>query len=652
MRKWQNLRPNHSTRAPAVHVFLDTETCGDKIDSGGKYGIHRLRLGCATSVRWEKGRFTRRKDIVFTDADSFWVWLSKHLDKKRPTWLWAHNAGFDLTATRFWELIENESYVPRLMVIDSPPTIIRGKLDGKSLTIVDTLNWYRFSLEELGKQFGLPKMRFPDFAEPDEVWLAYCKNDVEIILNVVYSIISFCREQDLGCLRTTAPGQSLQTFRHWCPDVLPSIHANEEAAQLERRAYYGGQTQVYYVGKVRNGRDYVPGLGPCPEEFGRDGCVGPIAHLDVRSLYPFVMRTNPFPCRLKSVGRNLTVHELEALALVDGVIADVEVSTSRHTYPVRIGKQTTFAFGRFRTSLAGPELIRALRSGHVISVGIVASYDLRIMFRKYVDRLWELRCKNASEGNDAMDSVCKCLLNSLYGKFAQRIGEWVDDKSIEPPIPWGQWQEECPATGQPLTYRSIGGNAQRKGDEEDSPHTFVAISAYCTAYAREYMRMLRSVAGQQQVLYQHTDSLHCLPQGYQRLIESGYVDGEVLGKLRLVELGDEGEYWGVNHYRIGSKWVRPGIRRDAKQISETVFVQNEFRSLEQTLSKRPEAGVEVREVLKNVHTFRPLGHIRPDGWVIPPCLSEDKNEKLASDSPVPQTVPEGMVSVPVSSGGA
>lgn len=624
MRRWHKLPGNATTQAPSTHVFVDTETLGDPAREGGRWGLHTLRLGCAVRVRLENGRPTRREVLRFDRVETWWDWLFAQLDTRRATWVWAHNAGFDLTVLEVWKLWTNREFVRRLAVLDDPPTILRGRWKGRSVTFLDSLNWWRVSLAVLGDQVGVPKLTQPPFDAPDSTWSDYCLRDVEVLEKAVVGVIGWLYEKDLGVMRSTSPGQSLQTYRHRFRMHPIDVHAEDRACIIEREGYYGGQLEVYYKGRVVKSEGlFDRGEAPASRRPKREVC-GPVYHLDVNSLFPSVMRGNLFPCHWLGFTRGPPVQHMKELLSEYAVIARVQINGCDAKYPLRDETGVYHPVGRYWTTLAGPELHRALCHNHVAACSAVCWYKLGELFTQYVDYFWSLRKEYEQVGNQLYATLCKTMLNALYGKFAQRIGRWVDKKDLMAPEPWGGYVRVDPVSKLPIKMRSVGWAVQQEGGEEDAPHTFTAISAYVTSYARERMRWLRRVCGQRQVLYQATDSLHVLQQGYDRLVAAGEVDADQLGSLRLVETAEEGEYWGPNHYRLGSKVCLPGIARNAQLQPDGSYLQPEFQRLDSIIATEPLPGVQVRPINKKL-TFPPVrGTVGPDGWVRPVVLGAEK----------------------------
>src|SRR3979409_1748876 len=172
------LKANKTTRTPSNHIFVDTETIPRRNPSNDYSQIHEFRLACAAKIRIENFRSTRRQEIATNSKENFWRWIYNLLDTERPTWVWTHNVGFDFSILDGFNWVGSVNGKFNPIIIEDPPTIIGIEINGKKMLWIDTLNWWRCPLSELGESVGIPKLPMPEFTDPDKSWFAYCKNDV------------------------------------------------------------------------------------------------------------------------------------------------------------------------------------------------------------------------------------------------------------------------------------------------------------------------------------------------------------------------------------------------------------------------------------------------------------------------------------------
>ncbi|GAI91252.1 unnamed protein product, partial [marine sediment metagenome] len=75
---------------------------------------------------------------------------------------------------------------------------------------------------------------------------------------------------------------------------------------MERESYKGGRVECFFLGSLENDSYYM---------------------LDVNSLYPFVMRSNPFPVKYIRISHNYTVGGLHRIVRTKAVVAKVLIET-------------------------------------------------------------------------------------------------------------------------------------------------------------------------------------------------------------------------------------------------------------------------------------------------------------------------------------
>lgn len=632
---WRNIKPNHSTSIPRYIVALDTETHKEEIhDQPGHYNNY-LRCGVAIALRLTSRGVEARKVLHFSDIRAFWLWLEAVMPKRATTWIVAHKASFDWQVVGGWDALDKGLIaldMPRakrpaideqdtdqrlrrgLCVIDDPPFILGLRnANGSRFVVVDTLNWFRCPLAQLGKDIGLPKMEMPATNATAGEWQAYCQRDTEIVERAFVSLVNFVRDNDYGMFRYTAPSQAMSAFRHKHMKHKIVKHDDDTAKSFERGAYYGGETRLLYQGEVRE-RVY---------------------QLDVNSLYPFVMLDGRFPCRLRDID-TCDIGIDDAYIRKDGCnIAEVTLNSQLETYPIRRDGVTAYVRGRFKTVLCGEELRRAQTEKHIEAYHAFISYDMAPLFHEYIVDLFTKRQKYKRENNLAYDALCKLLLNSLYGKFGQRSYKWEQVLDRIPDEPWSKWVEWNVDQNKIELWRSIGEyvfHSPAPGEHNDS---FPAIPAFVCSAAREYMRYLRRIAGFRNVFYQATDSLFVTQEGYWNLLSGGFLSDGGLGKLRVVATSDKAEFIGANNYSIGNRKVRAGLGRTARQISDKKWLVEHFERADGAVARQPTNCVHSWQSVFAERTPQIAGIRCHDGWITPLTLDivdpvAAVNEELSS----------------------
>ncbi len=619
---WYYEKPNHSSQVPRRLVFFDTETNREQDQSYPGGYCEKFRLGYATAGRFEHGKLTRRRELEFYKPLDFWEFALNQCGPRWSTWIFAHNVSFDLLQTHFAILFQRgelEIDKPRakrkrdttngtannqrgIVVIEDPPTIIGCKHlpSGGRFVVVDSLNWFRCKLSEMGAACGIDKIEGIERNAPDSEWMERCRVDVAILERSMCNYLQFCLDSKLGVFKYTVSGQALAAFKHGRMPFPPCYHDNDKVKALERRGYFGGRTTVFKTGKH--------------EET--------VYHLDVSSLYPSVMKGNLYPQRLKRC--DIRPHPFGMAPSIDfaASVADVCLKTDTPLYPYRTKTDVLYPVGTFRTVLCGPELKAAVESGHVTAWASWAEYDLAPMFDKYVDDFWAMRQRFEASGNLLYARFCKLMLNGLYGKFGQRSPGWEECTTLYPDRPFRQWIERDGTTGEIECFRQIGNVIQRKVERGEHFRSFPAIAGFVTALARRKMDNLRAISRRENTYYQGVDCLIVNKDGFDRLTEQGQIADRTLGKLRLLLKSDSFEIRGSGNYTIGGKHAVSGRKLDALVEPNGSWIEEHFGGFGQMLNDGPTNYCEVRAVRKHFVKRADKSRIGQDSFVSPLRLAE------------------------------
>lgn len=593
MRRPHIIRTNRRREAPSHLIFVDTEAHRERV--GPDREEHTLRLGVACYVRRRraKGRVHITESwFTFRTPSEFWSWVVDHTHDRTRLYVYAHNWAYDACLLDLARVLPGMGWVLTTYVNESPPFIAVFRRGRRAICLVDTLNYWRVPLADLGRRVGEYKATMPPDDADDSVWEAYCRQDVQVLKRTVLEYLDFLQSHDLGNYQLTLASQAFCAYRHRYMDYSLYVHTNEEVLALEREAYRGGRVEARYIGPIQ----------------------GPVYLMDVNSEYPYVMREGLYPTRLMYTLEDCDVERLARLASRHLVIARVLVDTPEPAYAVRTRDHLVFPVGQFWGVLCTPEIAYALRAGHIRQVGLVAVYEGYPIFRRYVDDLYTLRLKYRSERNPAWEFMVKTLLNALYGKFGERGIKWriVRDATPEDPPEW--FEQELPT--EPVQhYRVRMGKVLVHAREGETDNSMPAVAAHVTAYGRMYLWSLMQVAGIDHVYYVDTDSLLVDTVGYLRLRK--YEDDTRLGMLKLQQAAETAEIRGAKDYTIGDKTKTKGLRKGAREVGLNQYLVDVWRGFDWLIGQGiyGRAVIEVQQ--KRLRRDYRKGVITPSGWVRP-----------------------------------
>lgn len=622
--QWKKIKPNHSNALPRKLIFFDTETYQESLPDNPDRKRHLLRVGHAKCYSLRRDYIGEEKTLDFTIGGMFWNWVLKQSSSRETTWIIGHNIFFDLTISGFWSLFDCARVVldlPRskrrkdddshliphgqgFCCLEDPPTIIgvRDCYTDSRIVCIDSLNYFNCPLSELGDLHDLPKLQMPNGEEDTVVWRNYCQRDVEILRNSFCTLLSFVRGLDWGMFRYTIAQQSISAFRHRYMQHDIVTDNNDSVKQLSRCGYYGGRTEVFRRGEIN--------------EF--------VYQYDVRSLYPSIMKGNQFPCKLIKwqITKDWTQHRPDID--LKRSVARVRIESDSLPLPKRIGLRTLYATGNYETVLAGPELALAERQKCILSWQSWALFQTAELFTFFVDELWRIRQSLEADGNRPFANICKLLLNSLYGKFAQKGDRWENVPNLFPAAPWSKWIQYDLTTLETKHFRSVGYHVQQLVEGQELDCSFPAIAAFVTSYARLKMDKLREIAGCRNVYYQGVDALIVNATGKQRLEQAGLIGENELGKLRLEYQTNSCEIKAKNVYRLGEKIVVSGMNGKAKFLNDWQWKQEEFSGVKSIWHGEASQFVYSQPIVKSIVDWHSNGDYDCDNFLLPVVVNEDQ----------------------------
>jgi hypothetical protein len=238
---------------------------------------------------------------------------------------------------------------------------------------------------------------------------------------------------------------------------------------------------------------------------------------------------------------SLRIHEqgdINCIMNYEGV-SHVAVHVPKTDYPLLPYRDTDnllFPYGLFEGWYSNVELREALKRG----AKLLAIYECYFYtetcrpFTNYVEDLYKKRMEFKAD-NNPMQEVTKLLLNSLYGKFAQKFDKVEVLNHID----------ACTLKELQSEHEQIGDFVRIVRDKEPSSFNINIWSVYVTAYARILLKSYIDIANP---VYVDTDSVIC-----DKFIE----DSKLLGRLKIEHRIEQGIFVRPKMYAFVNDMCNP-----------------------------------------------------------------------------------------------
>lgn len=579
-------------------LFFDVET--KTIEETDKLKYQGFRLGTANLVNYRPdGTFTIRESFRWTQESDFHQWFDYILQDKQVLYVLSANIWFDIrNSGLFRYLMDNGAelvnfHIKALMVI------IKLHYKGTTIMFLNMQQLIPVSVKKYGEMVGMEKLDVDLETKDVAKLMKYCQRDTDIITEVFRQWLEFLRTNDLGRFGLTLASQAFISYRHKFMYEKIFIHKIPIVTQFERDGYYGGRTEIFYKGRLPAGTIYG---------------------LDINSMYPGVMAENKMPVKfikmVKLPAKIKVAYWLKKYICMGYCALD----TNEPAYPLRYNKRLCFPTGRFVTFLSHPEMLYAQKHGHLVDVYYMAMYKKAFLFREYVDFFYKLKLQYGKDGNDAYRFMTKRLMNSLYGKFGQRIDGLYFEHELKEPE-YSQETVYDPDTDKLYKDLRLGFNRKvfEEGTEEGI-HSFTAIPAHITGLARMQLWNLIKQAGRENVFYCDTDSLFTNQTGYDNLKNETHPEN--MGKLSLEKQSDKVIIHGPKDYIFGETVAIKGIKKDTIPNELGGYEGLQFPGFKSDLRSGLDKPYAIRKVTKYLSRKYNKGVVGADNRVTPFELSE------------------------------
>lgn len=503
------------------------------------------------------------------------------------------------------------------LVARGRPDIIAYRYHGKSYCWVSGTQYFLCGEADLARSIGWTPPGSGDATEPGLPPDGTCEARADLWLAAVCHLAEWWRRIDGGPWGQTVGQLAEHYFRARIAPRTVVVHNDQYTRALEAKAIFGGRASTFFFGDIGYDRTALPGepTRPPPSPYYPEP--GPAYHLDVRSMYPWLLATRDFPVRRIAHRERPTVPEVQGLLGSYCVIASVLLNARHGEYPYRSGDRVLYPTGRFATALAGPELERAIAGGEVEQVVSAAVYQRGRPFSRMASELLDLRKEARERGQPGWDLFVKMLSNSFAGKLAQRAGRWCEAPDVPAERDWGEWYTIDRRTGERRRFRSALGLVWEHREEERSGRPLGFAFAYLTAYGRALMRQAREACPVGSVYSQDTDGLWCSSEAVTAVKGSGLPFGDEPGNWRLTSQEPALRFYGPKHYWSPSGWTLAGIH-SVQTISDALTFLDSFAV--NPLAGAPSSAPRVCFGVRRQVTLSCLPQdcaVTPSGWAVP-----------------------------------
>jgi hypothetical protein len=499
-------------RFPARILCLGWDTEPVPGREGAMVACDRLVEWCAALLRGRRGAYRASGPVGGKCTASLRQHLISLTRAREPLWLITPHAARLMSLAGLWGHLAGSDLDG--VVLSDPPTILPMRLATGCgvLTVLDSRNhgW-------------VPP---PSCTGPDHVasalaqWVSACSR--------------LLSAERLGGLCRTAGAQAWHSWRYAHLDHLVEVHTHGPTLSLERAAYGPGRCECYRIGRVE----------------------GPVYHLDAHALYPHLLHMHDLPRVRLGFMVNPPGAFAEWLTATHCTIAEVEIETAEPLapYQARPGAPVVWPVGRWRTTLAGPELASLISRGAIRHWCRLAWYASGPIGRSYAEHM--IRLRDQSPRGDVASSWLKLVANCLPGRWGQSLSRWEDASWLPCHPPWDAWTVPD-GRGGIDRWRSLGWRTQREVRGQWGPEAVPAAAAYTVSLGRAWLWRVMEAAGRGEVIYCDTDGVMVSRAGHDRLAASGVPLGAAPGALSVRHVYPWVRIHGIR------QWEAPGIEQAA-----------------------------------------------------------------------------------------
>lgn len=558
-RKFSTLRRIDKKPRSKVYLIIDIESKISKPKLGKK--LHTPFLICYALLKLNSdGTHEKLKtDYVETKEEVYSLFASLN-QEYHDLYMLSHNSSYDFGTLDIFTFFAQYEYKCLVYNPAKGAFFIKFQKSGMKLTIIDNMNFFEGSVEDLGKELGFRKGKMPKSTKLTKAFIKYCKRDVDIVVKGLIELSKICGKYGYGELEITRAKLCFNIFSSKFLNTFIQTHNNKLILEREFDSYAGGRVEAFYQGQLPKA-DYY--------------------YLDVNSLYPYIMLTSQVSTRVRNHFTNAKKEWLEDKLKRYNALAKVTITIEKPCAFVRTDTKLLFPVGTFTGTYCGNELKYILKHAKKVKIHYGYLYLAEFVFTEYVKHFHALKTKYKKENKPIFAYFAKLMLNSLYGKFVQRTPTiqatgYKSDSRYETRLVLDYGK------GRKFRRRIINYEEYDESDRQVMPNTVPILGSEITSNARSLMWSFIEKAELKNVFYTDTDSLIVNQAGYDKLkceIKNG-----VLGALELEAKSQHCKINTLKDYEFGEKITRKSVSKKAKQINKNTFEYEYFSTLTELVS--------------------------------------------------------------------
>lgn len=586
------LRSNHISWTPPTVFSFDTET---RSYMDGDSEVMTLRNWCAKSTdRRQQGRVIPEDRSASGEfPEDLSVWIDALCARRRTVWGYAHNLGFDLCTTDMVPSLIGLGWGVTEFAVSGSAPFIRLRKGDSSLTLSDSWSWFQSDLESVADAVGIPKPPLPEDGDSPLDWHERCLADTNILHTAMLTLMQWWDDNQLGKWNITGSSSGWNAMRHIPSEQRITIRPDAIECDADRKAIYGGKRFSWYSGKSSSGH---------------------FTELDIEKAYTTVVRNFPLPMGRQCQFSELPLDHKWLNCQRWGVIAEVEICTDTPRYPCRIGKRVWYPVGRFRTTLAGPEILCARESGHLVSVGAGWLHQLGYPLRPWATWCLESLASDDGQIPEVARMVHRVWARSAIGKWGQR-GFEVLPIGPSPNSGWHFEEAWHHSANVPAGIVDFAGDRYQVAAVNQSDNAYPAILAFVESHVRVALNRCTEITGDMRMVLCDTDGYLC-SDASDTLIDT--INAKIAPfRVRAKRHFRNIEVVGPQHMRLDGKPRRSGIPASADLRPDGKLHALTWPKLAWQLANgRPGSYVRPDQAYTVASTYAP-GWVLPDLSVVP-----------------------------------